>query len=218
MSTLFGAEQRHLQKQFETEALADRVAMITMHAEVTDDERLFIESRDLFFLSTVDRHGQPTCSYKGGAPGFVRVVDSRHVAFPSYDGNGMFLSMGNLAATAKIGMLFIDFERPSRLRLHGTATIVENDPLLADYPGADLVVRVAVTELFVNCPRYIHKYEKLDSSKYVPKAACETPFAQWKRIDAFAETLPARDQPRIDASGGLISYEAYIAKMLAGDG
>lgn len=214
----FGAEQRRLQQQFGTTALADRVSMITVHSEITDDERAFIESRDLFFLSTVDRHGQPTCSYKGGAPGFVRVLDPRTLAFPSYDGNGMFLSLGNLAATAKVGLLFIDFARPNRLRVHGTATITADDPLLAHYPEADLVVRVAITELFVNCPRYIHRYDKHADSKYVPQPHCETPVAQWKRIDAFGDTLNARDAAAVAAAGGAISYDDYVAKAQAGEG
>ena len=218
MSDYFGAEQRRFQQQFGTEALAERVKMITVHDQITDDERAFIESRDLFFLSSVDRNGQPTCSYKGGAAGFVRVLDARTIAFPSYDGNGVFLSMGNIAASAKIGMLFIDFTTPNRLRLHGTASIMANDPLLADYPEANLIVRVAVTELFVNCPRYIHRYDKLADSKYVPKANCRTPFAQWKRIDAFADTLTPRDRAALDTEGGLISYDAYVAKAQAGEG
>ncbi|GAC1634003.1 MAG: hypothetical protein NVS9B10_29740 [Nevskia sp.] len=218
MSEYFGAEQRRFQQQFGTEALAERVKMITVHDTVSDDERAFIESRDLFFLSSVDRHGQPTCSYKGGAPGFVRVLDAKTLAFPSYDGNGVFLSMGNIEANAKVGLLFIDFEQPNRLRLHGKATIVPNDPLLADYPEANLIVRVAVTELFVNCPRYIHRYDRRAVSKYVPKADCKTPLAQWKRIDAFAEALPLRDQAEVEQAGGLISYEAYVAKVQAGEG
>lgn len=214
----FGAEQRRLQQQFGSAALAERVASITVHAELSDEDRAFIESRDLFFLSSVDRSGQPTCSYKGGAPGFVQVIDSRSIAFPSFDGNGMFLSLGNIEASAKVGLLFIDFETPSRLRLHGEARISVDDPLLAEYPQADLIVRVAITALFVNCPRYIHRYQKLATSKYVPQAGCVTPFAQWKRIDAIAETLPDAERAELESAGGAISYEAYVAKARAGEG
>lgn len=218
MSEFFGAEQRRLQQQFGTTALADRVAMITVHDSLTDEERAFLKSRELFFLSTVDRNGQPTCSYKGGAAGFVRVLDPRTIAFPSYDGNGMFLSLGNLSATRKVGLLFIDFETPNRLRLHGEATVAADDPLLAEYPQADAIVRVAITELFVNCPRYIHRHARQGLSKYVPQAACATPVAQWKRIDAFADTLNARDAAAVAEAGGAISYEAYVAKAQAGEG
>lgn len=218
MSTMFSSSQRALQERFGTAALADRVSMITMHAEVTDAEKAFIESRDLFFLSTVDDEGQPTCSYKGGAVGFVRVVDAGTIAFPSYDGNGMYLSMGNIGTHAKVGLLFIDFETPNRLRLHGEARIDPNDPLLADYPGADLIVRVAISKLFVNCPRYIHRYQKLGPSVYVPKAGCATPPAKWKRIDAFGDALPARDVEPVAAAGGPITFEAYMADVAAGQG
>lgn len=218
MSTMFSSSQRALQERFGTAALADRVSMITMHAEVTDAEKAFIESRDLFFLSTVDADGQPTCSYKGGAVGFVRVIDAGTIAFPSYDGNGMYLSMGNLSVRPKVGLLFIDFETPNRLRLHGEASIDPDDPLLADYPGADLVVRVAISKLFVNCPRYIHRYQKLGDSVYVPKAGCATPPAKWKRIDAFGDVLPARDAAAVAAAGAAISFDDYMADVAAGQG
>ena len=218
MSTTFSSSQRALQERFGTTALADRVSMITMHPEVTEPEKAFIESRDLFFLSTVDAEGQPTCSYKGGAAGFVKVVDPGTIAFPSYDGNGMYLSMGNIGERPKVGLLFIDFETPNRLRLHGEARIDPNDPLLAEYPGADLVVRVAVSKLFVNCPRYIHRYQKLGDSVYVPKAGCATPPAKWKRIDAFGDALPARDVEAVAAAGAPITFDAYMADVAAGQG
>jgi predicted pyridoxine 5'-phosphate oxidase superfamily flavin-nucleotide-binding protein len=217
MNAFFSDHQRNLQDHFETRDLADRVAAITVHSEIDEQDRSFIESRDMFFLASVDQHGQPTCSYKGGAPGFVRVLDNQTIAFPSYDGNGMCLSLGNIQATAKVGLLFLDFEKPNRLRLHGSASFMLNDPLLAAFPGADLIVRVAVTELFVNCPRYIHQYRKTAPSKYIPDSAGVSPFAQWKRIDALQDVLPARDVGKTDQAGGTISPEDYGAKVLAGD-
>ncbi len=218
MADLFDDHHRALQERFETRPLAERTARLIVHGEIEEQDKRFIESRDMFFLASVDAKGQPTCSYKGGEPGFVKVVNAKHVAFPSYDGNGMFLSLGNISATAKIGLLFLDFETPHRLRLHGTASFVENDPLMAEYPGADLIVRVAVTNLFVNCPRYVHRYRKLASSHYVPKANCETPFAQWKRIDELQDALPARDRGRVAEAGGVITSEDYLAKVMAGEG
>jgi predicted pyridoxine 5'-phosphate oxidase superfamily flavin-nucleotide-binding protein len=137
----------------------------------------------MFFLATVDESGQPSCSYKGGAPGFVRVVDPRTLAFPNYDGNGMFLSMGNIAQSRKVGMLFIDFERPRRMRLSGEARISNDDPLLADYPEAQFIVRVAVTQVFPNCPRYVHQYRLVERSTYVPKTGSTTPIPNWKKSD-----------------------------------
>lgn len=218
MSDFFHAEQRALQDRFDSRALADRVAGITVHDEVQEDEKAFIESRDMFFLSTVDPTGQPSCSYKGGQPGFVKVLDARTVGFPSYDGNGMYFSMGNIAAAAKVGLLFLDFETPHRLRLHGEATLHTDAETLALWPGAELVTKVAVTALFINCARYVHRYKRVDASPYVPDDAGCAPLAKWKRIDAFQDVLPARDMDRVGDAGGQITLEHYFAEAQAGRG
>lgn len=217
MPAFYSDEQRDLQQRFETEKMADLLQQVIVHPEIQEPERAFIESRDMFFLATVDATGQPTCSYKGGAPGFVRVVDPGTLAFPSYDGNGMFLSMGNIRATARVGVLFIDFETPHRLRVQGTASVEPTDPLLAEYPGADLIVRVTVSAVFVNCSRYVHRYQRVAGSRYVPRQDCETPFAEWKRIDLVQEALPPRDAGRTDRAGGPITMEEYEAKLAAGE-
>ncbi|HVY07049.1 MAG TPA: pyridoxamine 5'-phosphate oxidase family protein [Burkholderiales bacterium] len=217
MSKLYDAPQRAFQDAFDTRRIADAAEQIIVHSEIADNEKGFIESRDMFFLATVDKRGFPTCSYKGGDPGFVRVVDKGTIAFPSYDGNGMFYSMGNIRAHDKIGMLFIDFETPHRMRLHGTATIDENDPLIMEFTGADMVVRVKVEELFINCPRYVHRYTKVKPSQYVPRAECETPFAVWKRIDAIQPALAAKDQGKAEAAGGLITMDEYFEKVGKGE-
>ena len=217
MDTFYHSDQRALQAQFQTGKMADLLEQVIVHSEVQEAERAFIESRDMFFLATVDGGGQPTCSYKGGDPGFVKVVEPGTIAFPSYDGNGMFLSLGNIRATAKVGLLFIDFETPHRLRVQGTASVAEQDPLLAGYPGADLVVRVAVSRIFVNCSRYVHRYQRVRPSRYVPRDKCETPFAEWKRIDLVQEALPPRDAGRAAKAGGTITVEEYEAKRAAGE-
>lgn len=113
---LYRGAQRALQDRFGARKLADTVSEVIVHDVLSDDDKAFIGSRDFFFLSSVNEAGWPTVSYKGGAPGFVRVLDDATLAFPSYDGNGMFLSMGNIAASQRIGMLFIDFETPHRPR------------------------------------------------------------------------------------------------------
>src|SRR5882757_826119 len=170
MSEIYSEKHRALQQRFDTSRLADRLEQLA-RPTIPDDTKAFIESRDMFFLTSIDHRGYPTCSYKGGAPGFVRVIDSRTIIFPSYNGNGM---------------LFIDFETPNRVRVHGDATITPDDPMLAEFVGAELLVRVAVTEAFINCPRYIHKYERLQTSKYAPQAGSDAPPSpQWKRIDAI---------------------------------
>jgi len=162
--------QRSLQAQFDTTRLADRLEQVKVHAT--------IEARDMFFLATADADGRPNSSYKGGDPGFVRVVDPTTIAFPNYDGNGMYLSMGNLLANPHVGLLFLDFERQRRLRLNGNATVDPADPLMAEYPEAQFIVRVAVREVFPNCPRYIHKYQLVERSRFVPHAGCQTPTAR----------------------------------------
>jgi predicted pyridoxine 5'-phosphate oxidase superfamily flavin-nucleotide-binding protein len=171
----------------------------------------------MFFLSTIDHQGRPTVSYKGGDPGFVRVLDNKTVAFPCYDGNGMFYSMGNLLGNQHVGMLFINFEKPHRLRLQGIAGVSDDDPLLPEYAEAQLIVRVTVTEIFRNCPRYLHHYKKIEPSKFVPRTTGETPIAPWKRVDDIQAVLPARDRARAEREGGLISraeYEKYVTEVI----
>jgi uncharacterized protein len=216
MSTFYTDGQRAVQDQFQTTRMADLLHQVIVHTDVQDAERAFIESRDMFFLATVDGDGRPTCSYKGGDPGFVRVVDAGTIAFPLYDGNGMFLSLGNIRTTAQVGLLFIDFETPHRLRVQGTASADPADPLLSNFPGADVLVRVAVSEIFVNCSRYVHKYQRVAASRYVPRQDCEVPFAEWKRIDLVQEALPPRDAGKTGRAGGTITVEEYEAKRAAG--
>lgn len=187
---------RRLQDARETRAIADRLTEVTVRTEFTDDDRAFIESRPLFFVATADANGSPDCSYKGGLPGFVRVVDSRTIAFPDYDGNGMYRSWGNLLVNPHVGLLFIDFERPKRLRVNGTASIAADDPLLGEFPGAVFVVRVAATRIFPNCPRYIHRMQLVEPSVYSPRPDYAPPVPAWKTFDAFRDALPPRD--RID--------------------
>ena len=141
-------------------------------------------------LATADANGKPQCSYKGGDPGFVRIVDEHTIAFPSYDGNGMFLSAGNLVANPQVGLLFVDFINPRRLRLNGVASIDPGDPILRDYHEAQLVIRVSITELFPNCPRYVHKMELVEHSTFVPRDGCETPTPEWKLKPEVQDALP----------------------------
>jgi uncharacterized protein len=185
---------RRLQDAFDTRRLADRLESVTLHDSLDDDDRAFIEGMDMFFLATADEQGRPDCSYKGGEPGFVRVLDERTIAFPAYDGNGMFRSFGNVLVNADVGLLFISFERQRRLRLNGTASIDPDDPLLGSWPGATLVIRVRAREVFPNCPRYIHKLALVERSRYVPEAGTEPPVPDWKTRDWAVDVLPASDQ------------------------
>ena len=216
--SFYSQAQRDLQEQFDTTRLAERFEGTIIGDRIDPDQHQpFIESRDFFFLSTVNGEGQPTVSYKGGGVGIVTVVDPTTIAFPIYDGNGMFLSAGNIADTAQIGLLFIDFETPNRLRLQATATVSAEDPLMAKYPGAVLIVRGTVDNVFPNCARYVHKHARVDTSKYVPAADGAQPYASWKRIDFVQDVLPAADQGRAEREGGLITIEDYGAKVAAGE-
>jgi uncharacterized protein len=196
MSDLYHDGQRLLQDRFDTRHLADRIDERLVDDMIDADDKAFIERLDMFFIATADKQGYPNCSYKGGEPGFVRVVDEHTVAFPNYDGNGMYLSAGNMLANPNVGMLFIDFERGRRLRLNGVASINEHDELIERYPEAQFVVRVRAREVFPNCPRYIHKYRLVERSRFVPKASCPTPVPDWKRSAWAKDVLPANDQAR----------------------
>ncbi len=190
MSELYHDGHRHWQDRFDARRLADRIEERLARPTLGPEERAFIEARDLFFLATADDRGRPTCSYKGGDPGFVRVLDERTLAFPLYDGNGTFLSAGNLRVNPHVGLLFIDFERGRRLRVEGAAEASAEDPRRGDWPGARLVVRVTVRHAYPNCTRYIHRLVKQEASPYVPRAGCTPPDAGWKRADWAHDVLP----------------------------
>src|SRR5690349_17932047 len=185
--------QRALQDQFDTRRIADRIDTLLVHDFIDPGTAAFIESRDMMFVASVDASGQPTCSYKGGDPGFVRVLDEHTLAFPAYDGNGMMLTLGNLADTGRVGLLFIDFENPSRARVEGRATVSADDPLIETWERAQLVVRVEVDSVFPNCPRYIHRMQKVQKSPFVPRGGLAPPVPGWKRAPWACDALPAGD-------------------------
>jgi uncharacterized protein len=187
---------RLLQDQFDTRRLADRIDERLVDDAIGPEDKAFIQNLDKFFLATSDERGHPNCSYKGGEPGFVRVLDEHTVAFPSYDGNGMYLSAGNVLVNPDVGMLFIDFEKGKRLRLNGVASVDEHDELMERYPEAQFVVRVRAREVFPNCPRYIHRYRLVERSRFVPKVSCPTPVPDWKRSAWAKDVLPANDPVR----------------------
>jgi hypothetical protein len=190
---LYHSGSRALQDRFDSRRLADRLEDVKVSATIDAKDREFIESMDMFFLATADAEGRPNCSYKGGEPGFVRVLDERTLAFPSYDGNGMFVSAGNVLVNAEVGLLFISFERQRRLRLNGTASIDPDDELAPSWPGALFVVRVRAREVFPNCPRYIHRYELVERSRFVPRAGTEPPVPEWKTREWARDVLPGSD-------------------------
>ena len=197
---MYHEECRKLQDQFDTRRLADRLVERLVRPTFSEEDRTFIESQRMFFLATTDADGFPDCSYKGGDPGFVRVLDERTLVFPSYDGNGMFKSLGNIRANPGVGLLFLSFEKPNRLRVNGTATVSTDDPALELFTGAQLLVRVTPRHVFPNCPRYIPKMQLVEPSPYVPRSACSAPVPKWKTWPQFSEVLPAGDPARNEGS------------------
>lgn len=217
MAEFYSDAHRMLQDQFDSRALADTLEAATVKPALDDAAKAFLETRAFFFLSTVSDRGQPTVSHKGGAPGFVRVLDPTTIVFPSYDGNGMFLSMGNIADNGRIGLLFIDFDTPQRVRAHARASILREGPLFDGYPGADLVVQATLLEVFVNCPRDITRQASSVPARHVPDANGQTPLAEWKKIDLLQPVLPERFRNLADAEGGTITIDEYAAKVLRGE-
>jgi predicted pyridoxine 5'-phosphate oxidase superfamily flavin-nucleotide-binding protein len=216
MSRLFGDIHRTMQMAFDTRALADRIEAIAMKPEIDDQAKAFIETRDMFFLSSVDHMGRPTVSYKGGMAGFVRVLDANTLIFPSYDGNGMYLSMGNISGNPEIGMLFIDFERPFRLRAQGKAELIVSGPEVEAFKDAEMVVKVAIHEVWMNCPRYIHRFKKLETSRYAPGVEEHTPFCEWKRIDAVQDVVRPAEREKV-AKLGTTTIDDWMGKVTSGD-
>ena len=198
---------RTLQDRFDSRRLADRLAETA--GDVVTPFRDFIEARDMFFIATADATGQPQCSYKGGDPGFVRVLDDTSIAFPVYDGNGMFLTTGNLSENPAVGLLFIDFEDGSRLRLNGDASIETEGELVDSYPGAIMAVRVRARAVFPNCRRYVHTHGAAERSVFVPNGDGAPPVPDWKRDPWFEGTLPAGDPAHDPANPSAPSIPHY---------
>jgi len=188
---------RRLQDARDTRGIADRLVKVTVREAFTDDDRAFIERSPMFFVATADAEGRPDCSYKGGLPGFVRVLDGRTLAFPDYDGNGMYRTWGNALVNPHVGLLFLDFEKPKRIRVNGTARLSADDPLRAEFPGSVFIIRVTASKIFPNCPRYLHKMQLVELSAYAPRPEYTPPVPAWKTFDVFRDALPARD--RVDA-------------------
>ncbi len=185
---------RQLQDIRETRPLADRLEQVIVRAEFTEEDREFIQRCSMFFIATADANGRPDCSYKGGLPGFVHVLDDHTLAIPDYDGNGMYRTLGNVLVNPHVGLLFLDFENPKRLRVNGSAKVSEDDPLRAEFPGSVFIVRITATKIFPNCPRYLHKMQVVEYSVHSPRTEHTPPTPAWKTNERFRDALPARDR------------------------
>ena len=202
-NSMYHDGMRQLQDIRETRCLADRLEETIVHTAFTDEDREFIERCSMFFVATADSSGRPDCSYKGGLPGFVRILGERTLAFPDYDGNGMYRSWGNLLVNPHVGLLFLDFENPKRIRVNGPARISADDPLRAEYPGSVFIIRVTAENIFPACPRYIHKMQMVERSSFAPRVGVTTPVPAWKRMEWSCDVLPEGDPARLpDDPGG----------------
>ena len=211
---MFGPTHRELQERFDTTQLADTMEAVIVTPTINEDQRLFIQQRDYFYLSTVDGDGWPTVSYKGGPKGMLHVEDEQTIVFPSYDGNGMYLSLGNLAADGRVGLLLMNFETPQRLRIQARASLDDTPERLAMFPGAQTLVVLAVEKVFPNCARYIHPHTRVETSPYVPAEDGSQPLPSWKRIDLLQPVLPEADRDAI--AGETITGEEYAERLANG--
>lgn len=202
-SILYHEGNRALQDAFDSRRIADRLEQVTARTAFTESDRAFIEGITYFFLASADGKGRPDVSFKGGAPGFVRVTAPDELAFPDYDGNGMFKSLGNLSVNPAVGLLFVDFEKPRRLRVQGTAVVGRGDPLMPRTVGAQLIVRVRATAIFPNCPRYIPTMKLAEPSVYVPRPGGVPVEPAWKSFADFADAVHPRQKVATgEGSGG----------------
>jgi uncharacterized protein len=194
-SIMYHAGNRGLQDAFESRRIADRLEQKLTRTVFTADDAAFIESVPYFFLASADADGRPDCSFKGGMPGFVRVVGPSELAFPDYDGNGMFKSLGNVAVNPHVGMLFIALhDKPRRLRVNGTAAVNRDDPLLSSTVGAQLIVRVTAHAIFPNCPRYVPTMQIVEPSMYLPRAGENPVEPGWKSFADFKDYVHPRQK------------------------
>lgn len=181
---------RSLQGGFGTRDLADHLAVRYVLEEFEPEHAAWIRAADSVFLATLDPHGQPDCSYKGGLPGFIRVTGPRALEIPSYDGNGMYRTLGNAAAGGRIGLLFLFPEHKAKLRVNGTCEVVTGGDILAAHHGAEAVLRVGVTAVFENCPRYLHERETGRHSAHCPRPGYRPPDPDWKLKPEYDGLLP----------------------------
>lgn len=188
LSALYGDGARELQDHLDSRRLADRMKEVIVHSELSDDDIEVIRAQSTVWVSTVDAQGWPDVSYKGGDVGFVEVASPTEIRIPSYDGNGMMRSLGNVVDTGRVALLFVDTARPWRLRVHATARVSTELADIERHLGATAVLIVTIGRIFPNCGRYIH--QDGDVSPNVPREGIEAPIPGWKSYDIFSDVLP----------------------------
>ena len=143
---------------------------------VTPDLATFIAAQTSFFLATATADGQPYIQHRGGPPGFLHVLDDKTLAFADFAGNRQYLTQGNLADNPKAYLFLIDYVNRQRIKIWGTAKVVENDPeLLAKLmpqgykARPEQVIVFTITAWDSNCPQHIP--QKLDFADVVAVVA-----------------------------------------------
>jgi uncharacterized protein len=174
---LFSDQSRRLQDEFDTRRLADRLAEHFVRPVLNEEQAAFVATARMVFIATKNAAGQPECSYKGGRAGFVEVVDEGTLRIPFYNGNGLFSTLGNIEATGRVGLLFIDFEESYRLRVNGPATV--SDPPDQGAPGALKIVTVTSEVVYDMCERYVHRMKFVEESPYSPAEGYQPPPAPY---------------------------------------
>jgi predicted pyridoxine 5'-phosphate oxidase superfamily flavin-nucleotide-binding protein len=181
---------RRLQRAMGTERLADHIARKYVQDHLSEEHVAWIREADVAYVATIDPEGRPDCSYKGGLPGFIQVPDFGTLEIPSYDGNGMYRTLGNAATTHRIGLLFLFPEQPAKLRVNGDCEIGTDPSLLLRHHGAEAVMCVHIREVFENCPRYLHDPATGTHSPYCPRPGHAPPVPGWKQKPEYNGILP----------------------------
>ncbi|MEM7643865.1 MAG: pyridoxamine 5'-phosphate oxidase family protein [Pseudomonadota bacterium] len=192
---MFHEGNRALQDRYGGRAVADRIVEMVETDSFTDEFREFIEAVPFFFLAT-SANGVTDCSFKGGQSGFVRVTGPRELIFPDYDGNRMYKSLGNILENPSVGLLFMKFGAEEgqgalylRIRVNGRASVHDDHPALASYPGAQRIVRVETDHIYPNCPRYVPEMAEVAPSRHIPAENADQPVPEWKKLPPIAELL-----------------------------
>lgn len=201
MSSMFHEGQRALQDTYGGRAVADRLEQHRKRSTFADEDRKFIEGANFFFLATA--YGDSVdCSFKGGLPGFVKIIGPSELCWPDYDGNRMYRSLGNISKSPAVGLLFISFDKPNepippsetrRLRVNGGARIVDAGPELDELKklatNAKRFVVVTVKDIFTNCHRYLPDMAVNEQSIYSPRPGYTPPQPEWKSRDYIKDVL-----------------------------
>lgn len=156
--------ERRLQDRLGTREQAEAFLDRQARTRLNDAMRHFIARQDMMFVATADAAGECDNTFRGGPPGFVRVLDDEHLSWPEYRGNGVLASLGNITENPHVALLFIDFHDAIGLHVNATAEIVEDPGRSNDTPPglrARLWVVARVEEAYIHCAKHIPRLAKV---------------------------------------------------------